>query len=131
MEPTRQRPLLWPLAAALGIGIGVVAAESILFSLLTGRPLVFAADVAPINAIEAAAPFVVLALLRARLLPWLIGLALTLAAWGWLLFEGVSYQWHPDGSGADIGLGLIMIAAPIWITAPCLIAHAMQLRRRG
>jgi hypothetical protein len=65
-------------------------------------------------------------------LPWLIALALTLALWGNLLFEGVSYQRHPDGSGANIGIGLIMMASPIAIAAIGLAVHALQQwRERG
>ena len=53
------------LGLALGMGVAVVAAENILFSLLTGRPLGFAADVEPITVAIVAAPFLILALLGA------------------------------------------------------------------
>src|SRR3954470_20444218 len=119
----------WLLAAALAIGVFVVAADAILFSALTGRPLSFASDVEPVNAIIVAIPYLALALSGARrALPWLVGLALTLSLWGYYLYEGVSYQWHPDGSGTDIGLGLIMLASPLFISAVVLAIHVVQRR---
>jgi hypothetical protein len=130
----RARPIGrgWLALAAIGIGIAVVALEDILFGLLTGRRIGFAMDVEPVNAFIAAIPFLILAALGARtLLPWLAGLALTLAAWAYVLIEGVSYQWHPDGSGADIGLGIAMIfLVPPLISAACIGAWAWQRRRR-
>jgi hypothetical protein len=122
----------WVLtAAALAIGVSVTATEQILFSLLTGRPLVFASDVEPVVALIAAIPYLALALVGARsLLPWIIGLTLTLSLWGYALYSGVRYQWNPDGTGADIGLGLIMLASPFVFTPIVLGVHAWQ-RRRG
>lgn len=111
--------------------LAVVATEDILFSLLTGRPLVFASDVEPVVTVIVAIPYLALAFAGARtLLPWLVGLALTLSLWGYALYSGVSYQWHPDGTGADIGLGLIMMASPFLFTPIVLAVHAWQ-RRRG
>ena len=120
----------WLLLVALLIGVVVVAADDFLFSVLTGRPLSFASDVEPVNALVVAIPYLVLALAGARRVPpWAVGLALTLSLWGYGLYDGVSYQWHPDGSGADIGLGLIMLASPVFITAAVLAVHFVQ--RRG
>lgn len=119
---------------ALAIGVLVVAGEAIAFSLLTGRPLDLADESGVLLAqmLSVAAPFGLLALAGARrALPWLTGLALTLALWGYALFAGVRYQWHPDGSGADIGLGLIMFVSPLVIAAAALGAHAWQRRRGG
>ena len=109
-----------------------IAAESGLFSLLTGRPLNLAEEwgVFLVQMLIVAAPFGLLAILGiASRLPWLVGLALTISLWGYVLFEGVSYQWHPDGSGANIGLGLFMLVSPVFIAGICLGAHAW-LRRR-
>ena len=120
------------LGLALGMGVAVVAVENILFSLLTGRPLGFAADVEPITVAIVAAPFLILALLGARSRgPWLVAFAMTLLLWGYVLFEGVRYRWHPDDSGANIGLGLIMIfVAPVLITAAGLVAHVLAQRSK-
>ena len=117
------------LVAALLIGIGVVAVQGILFSLLTGRPLTYSSDVEPVQATIAAIPYLALAIAGARRgRPWLVGLSLTLILWGSLLYDGVSAQWYPDGSGANIGLGLIMLASPLFITPIVLGVHAAQRR---
>jgi len=119
---------------AIAIGVLVVAGEAGAFSLLTGRPLNLSdqAGVFLFQMLSVAAPFGLLALAGARrALPWLTGLALTLALWGYALVEGVRYQRHPDGTGADIGLGLIMLASPLVIAAAALAAHAWQRRRGG
>jgi hypothetical protein len=106
-----------------------VAGQGILFSLLTGRPLAYSSDVEPVQAIIAAIPYLALAIAGAgRMRPWLVGLSLTLFLWGFLLYDGVSAQWHPDGSGANIGLGLIMLASPFFITPIVLGVHAAQQR---
>lgn len=108
----------------------MVAIESVLFTVLTGRPLVFASDVEPVNAMLVAAPYLVLALTGARrVLPWIVGLAMTLSLWGYALYSGVSYRWDPDGSGANIGLGLMMLASPFIIAPIVLGVHVLQ--RRG
>lgn len=122
----------WLTVIALSIGVGVVAADSILFSSLTGRPMVFASDVEPINAVLVAIPYLGLAFAGAkRLLPWIVGLAMTLSLWGYALYSGVSYQWNPDGSGANIGLGLMLLASPFVISPIVLGVYALQRRRSG
>jgi hypothetical protein len=118
--------------AALAIGVLIVAAETCAFSLLTGMPLDFADEwgVLLFQMLIVAAPFAFLALAGiGDKLPWLVGLGLTLALWGYVLFDGVSYQWHPDGSGANIGLGLFMLASPLFITVACFGVRAWQLWR--
>lgn len=120
---------VWLVIIALSIGVGVVAAKAALFTSLTGRPLVFSWDVAPVNALLVAIPYLGLALAGAtRLLPWLIGLALTLSLWGYSLYSGVRYQWNPDGSGANIGLGLMMMVSPFIILPIVLGVDAVQRR---
>lgn len=116
---------------ALAIGVVVVAGNAGLFSLLTGRSLDLQDEAWPLvlQMLIVAAPFALLAFAAVRRpAPWLTGLALTLALWGYDLFEGVSYQWHPDGTGADIGLGLIMLVSPLPITAASVGVHLWQQR---
>ena len=114
---------------AVAIGVAVVAICDGLFTLLTGRPITFESDVAPFQVGIVAAPFLVLAILGVRQRrPWLVGLALTFSLWGYYLFEGVRYQWSPDGSGANIGLGLIMLASPLVITPICVEIYRRQRR---
>jgi len=116
---------------ALGIGAGGVAFTKLGFAGLTGRPLNFSFTVDLLQMVIVAIPFLVLAMggVRARL-PWLTGLALTAALWGYFLFEGVRYQWSGDTSGANIGLGVIMLASPLLISFACIAAYVIE-RRRG
>jgi hypothetical protein len=127
---------LGPIGCAYAIAIGVltVALVSGSFSVLTGQPLNLAEEwsVFLFQMLIVAAPFGLLALMGVgNRLPWLVGLSLTLALWGYSLFDGVSYQWHPDGSGANIGLGLIMLVSPLFIAAACLSAYAWQRRSKA
>jgi hypothetical protein len=113
---------------ALAIGPIVAGGKAIAFSLLTGRsvggPIV-------LESILVSVPFIAIALTGTlRKAPWLVGLALTLALWGYVLYEGVSHHWYPDGSGADIfGLALVELASTLLITAICLGVYWLQ--RRG
>jgi len=118
---------------ALLLGVAVAAGTAVVFQLLTGRATGLGSEAGPLTAqaLLAAAPFAALALAGARRpLPWLSALALTLLLWGWFLAAGISYQWHPDGSGANIGLGLVMLASPLPIGAVGLAVHFRQKRRR-
>ena len=74
-------------------------------------------------------PFAVLSLLGiSRRLPWLVGLFLTFALWGWDFYDGVA-NWG-TGRGANIGLGLLLTVSPALIAVACLIA-ARYAERRG
>jgi len=115
---------------ALAIGASVAITTDVLFTLLTQGPMEFASDVQFMWVAIATAPFLALALIGVRKRrPWLVGLWLTLALWAYLLFSGVSYQWNSDGSGANIGLGLIMLFSPLVITPICIETHLRQRRR--
>jgi hypothetical protein len=114
---------------ALAIGPLVAGGEAIAFSLLTGRSMSEEWGVIAFQSLLVSFPFIAVALTGTiKKAPWLVGLALTLSLWGYGLYRGVSYQWHPDGSGADIGLGLIMLASPLPITAICLGIYWLQRR---
>jgi hypothetical protein len=118
------------ILAAAAIGVAVVAVKEVAFTLLTGRELTFAADVEPYNATQVAIPFLALALVGARtLLPWFVGLVLTVSLWGYALYRAVRYQWNSDDSGVDIGLALIMIFSPLFLTPIVLLVHAGTKRR--
>ncbi len=125
-----------PTGCLLAIAIGVVTTVLLVggWSLLTGRPLRLGEEwlVYLGNMALVAAPFVVLALAEIKSkLPWLVGLALTLSFWGYVLYRGVSYQWNPDGSGADIGLGILAIFSPLPITLICVAVHLAEKRWRS
>jgi hypothetical protein len=120
-----------PLGCFLALAIGpfVAGGTAIVFSLLTGRSLGLEWGILALQSLFVSIPFVAVALTGTlRKAPWLVGLALTVILWGYYLFEGVSYQWHPDGTGADIGLGFMMLASPVVITAICLGVHWLQRR---
>ena len=116
----------WLIAAAGGIGIAVVAVTRLLFSALTGHPVEFSPDVEPVNVAIVASLYLLLAALdERRLLPWFVGLTLTLLLWGYALHNGVTYQWNADGSGVNIGLGILILFSPFYISAAVLIARAL------
>ena len=117
---------------ALGIGAAVVALTKLAFAGLTGRPLNFSFSVDIFQLVIVAIPFLVLAMggVRARL-PWLTGLALTIALWSYYLYDGVRYHWTGDTSGANIGLGLILLASPLVISFACIAACLVERRRGG
>ena len=120
-----------PLGCFLALAIGplVAGGTAIAFSLLTGRSLNHEWGNIAVQAALVSVPFIAVALTGTlRKAPWLVGLALTVILWGYYLYEGVSYQWRPDGTGADIGLGFMMLASPVVITAICLGVHWLQRR---
>ena len=64
---------------ALGIGVAVPAAYSVLYSILAQRPLALSEDVDLVNVLIVAAPYIFLSLFGVRsLLAWAVALALTL-----------------------------------------------------
>ena len=123
-----ERPSAAGCAAALAIGLLVVAAVNAALSLSDGRPLDLRGDWGfyLIEMLLVAIPFGLLALTGIRtLLPWLVGLALTLALWGYFVFDGVTGQ-----PGANFGLGLVIILSPLIITFACLAAYGWQYEQR-
>lgn len=76
-----------------------------------------------------AVPFLILASRGSnRVLPWLVGLAITLWIRWHALQSGVAYQQAADGSGVDMDLALLMLLSPALIAAVC-IAIDRPLRR--
>lgn len=67
-----------------------------------------------------AAPFGLLSIsgIKSKV-PWLVGVALTVAFWGYYLFTGVRYQLSGDRSGVDFGLAFAMLLSPLIIFAIC------------
>jgi peptidoglycan/LPS O-acetylase OafA/YrhL len=72
---------------ALATGVAVVGATTGAFTLLTGSPIAFSSDVVLFQVAIVAIPFLILAAIGVGdRRPWLVGLALTLALWGYYLF---------------------------------------------
>lgn len=115
----RAEPLL--TLSAICLGAFVAVADRVLFGAILGRPASFSElDVLVINALLAAAPFLVLAYRSStRLLPWLTGIVLTFWLWWRWLENGVAYQRAPDGSGVPMGFALFMLVSPIFIALLC------------
>lgn len=117
------------LLLALAIGLGVVAGESALYSALTGQSWELSSNLDLWRVAIVASPFTVLALLPVRrVVPWAMAVAVTLLLWGWFLYDTVDYFAHPDGSGANIGAGILMFAVPFVIS---IIAAADHFAREG
>ena len=123
-----------PVGCALGLAIGlfVVVGVNGGHALITGRSLDLADEwgVFLFQALIAGAPFGLLALTGIRnRAPWLVGIAMTVAFWGYYFFEAVRYHLSGDTSGANIGLGLLMMVSPIIITAACFVTFGIQRSR--
>ena len=118
------------MTCALAIGAMIAVAERVLFGWLLDRPLDFSdPDVLFGNALMVAVPFLILAFRgSSRVLPWLVGLAITLWIRWHALQSGVAYQRAPDGSGVDMSLALLMFVSPAFTAAVC-IALDRPLRR--
>lgn len=127
--PLSQRLML--LAAGLGIGIVTLATFMIIHSFYTGTDFQVE-DGLSFLAIQAgwiSFPFLTLAILGfSSKLPWVTGIVLTIALWGYSLFDAIS-NWDTD-RGANIGLGLILLLSPGIITVICLVV-AFQAEKRA
>lgn len=124
-------PSRGPLAVlALAIGALTILVVVGLAVLVAGRaPPVDEVPIFLILILVVSAPFLLLALLNVRSgSPWVTGIALTALFWGLLLIDGIARA--GDGSGANIGLGIIMLLSPIIISAFCLFV-VRQNERSG
>jgi hypothetical protein len=93
------------------------------------------------QAIEAAAPFFVLALLVSRrrisshgfhgiTMAWILGTVLTAALYWLQYYEGYTY-WRDEGTGgANIGLGLLMLASPLLTGAGMFLGYRIGMRHQ-
>jgi hypothetical protein len=106
---------------APGTGLAVVLPFHVLTAHYARRP-VFDETLVPvfISAALAALPFLTLAgkMLYDKV-TWAIGVALTVPAWLFLLYNAVSYQMRDDTSGVG-GEGLIILVWPILVTIICV-----------
>lgn len=127
--PLFQRFML--LVAGLAIGIVTLVTFMIIHSFFTGVDFQVE-DGLSFLAIQAgwiSFPFLILAVLGInRKLPWITGVTLTIALWGYSLFDAIS-TWDTD-RGANIGLGLILLLSPGIITVVSLVV-AFQAEKRA
>lgn len=110
------------IAAALVIGLAVVAACNSVWAIAGGFPIAtFWDEASPAQVVLASFPYLVLAIfgITARR-SWITGLSLTAVFWGYYLWD-IS---HYEGGGANIGLGILMLLSPIPITGASLLALA-------
>jgi hypothetical protein len=116
-----------PVLLALGVGVAVPAAYSVLHSVLAQRPLALGSDVDLVTVLIVAFPYLLLSLLGVRSwLPWIVSLALTVSVWAKWLHSTVTYQWHPDGSGADFGSLFLIYGSPVIISVAAFAVDAVQ-----
>ena len=116
------------LAASIAIGLTTVLTHDIIWAISGGFPITpIWREETSSQVLIACAPFLVLSVcgIGARR-PWIVGLCLTGALWGYYLWDSTHYK----GGGANIGLGILMIFSPILITGACLFAYATSAERR-
>jgi hypothetical protein len=126
------RKSLWAALLGLGIGVLTVVIATGVISIVDRRPLNLA-DEAPmflLQIILVALPFLFMAFLGiVGRVPWLVGIGLTAALWGYALYDALSGG--SDGGRMNYGLSLLLLASPILITFACLIPGRRELRGGG
>ena len=116
-------------ATAIAIGVLTIVVGHGGFSFLSGAPLNLREEWASFlfQMLLVAVPFGLLSVARIRArFPWLVGIILTVAFWGFYYY--VALRGRGDGTGANIGLGLLMLASPVIITAASLAASRERSR---
>jgi len=135
---------LWVAAAAMPTLCVLVGGW--LFWLATDRPAVFVVEpgIAAMLALHVASPFAALALLApaklrtgdtgvaSRLLIAAVsGGVVTSVLWGLFYCDAAEY-WAEDGqSGANIALGLLLLASPLLVGAAMALAYWFALKTTG
>jgi hypothetical protein len=65
------------------------------------------------------------------LVPIFSGMAIVLGIWGWATTEGYRYQANPESTGgANIGLGLVILATPLIIFIVMFIAEFLLRQKQ-
>lgn len=117
------------LLLAIGIGVGVVLIVNGTVCLVTQKSLSLSEEggVFAFQAVLMSIPFLILAVAGIdKKAPWLVGFAMTLAVWGFYLADSLIR--YGDGSGANIGLGLLLIVSPLVIAVASLAVAKNQKR---
>ncbi|HEX8191617.1 MAG TPA: hypothetical protein VF552_01835 [Allosphingosinicella sp.] len=122
-QETRPRRLP-ALAVALAVSAAIACAANFLVQRVAPAGN-WSLDVQslPLVILWIAAPFLLLALLRAGRAPWVVALVLTLTLWIFFLAVAAGI---PPNQGGELGLGLLMILSPPFIILPALALHLWQ-----
>jgi len=116
------------LILSLAIGLLVVASCNTVRATATGAPIATMwGENSAIQVVLAGLPYFVLAVcgIAARR-AWIVALIVTAAFWGYYLWDIIHYA----GVGANIGIGILMMASPAAVTASGLLAYRMDWSRR-
>lgn len=108
------------LILSVTIGLAVVGIDSGVGALVMQQPLNLReeAGILAVQILLASIPFLLLAFAGiGNKLPWLVGVALTAFFWGLLLTDAISRD--GNGSGANIGLALLLLFSPLIISVAC------------
>ena len=117
------------LLLALFLGATIIVVFSLIHGLITGDSLSPSGGIVSlaIQLVVVAFPLLILAIIGITAkAPWLTGIALIVATWGFFLYETVV---RPS-NGANFGLGMLLIASPFVITIICLIVARASERIR-
>lgn len=118
------------LIASLLIGFTVVATCNAVWAATRGVSVLHLwDDASPFQVLIAGSPYAVLAVfgISARR-PWIVGLCLTAAFWGYYLWKITTFN---GIGGADIGLGILMMFSPILVIGGSLFALVTLADGRG
>lgn len=117
------------LVLAITIGVAVVGIDNGVAALVMQQSVNLheEAGVMAVQILLVSIPFLLLAFAGVvNRLPWFLGVALTAFFWGLLLSDAIKRQ--GDGSGANIGLSLLLLLSPLIISIVTLVAAKSQDR---
>ncbi|TFU01033.1 hypothetical protein EUV02_11995 [Polymorphobacter arshaanensis] len=117
------------VAASLAIGLTVVAINNTVWAVSQDFPLTeLWGEATLFQVMTASSPFLVLSIFGiSACRSWIVGLSLTVALWGYYLWDTTHYK----GGGANIGLGILLLFSPVPITIASLAALATYGNRRA
>lgn len=117
------------IAIAIGLITVVIFNGTVMIVGGIPRHLEFEIIISVIQVILVSIPFLLNAFLNIRLVAsWIVGIALTSSLWGYFLYYVISHR--GDGSGANIGLGLLICISPIIISTACLFVARKEIQGR-
>ncbi|TKD53191.1 hypothetical protein [Sphingomonas baiyangensis] len=125
----RVRFALGGIAIGVVAGLAIIAACNSIWALANGMGLgALWDDTSPAQAALAGAPYAMLGIVGIRTpRAWQVAAVLTAAFWGYYLYAILRPY---DGVGANIGLGILMLASPVIIVAAALLTAAIDRVRQ-